>query len=86
MKWTEICSADEKTLPPLGQRVVVYIPDTDLFEGPGHLGPVCQFMMDRYRCQAVDNNLVPYAWKCENGGNAFGQEVTYWRPLEKDPK
>jgi hypothetical protein len=86
MKWVKIYSADETTLPPLGVRVIVYIPDTNLFNGSGHLVPVCQFMMERYRRSADDNNLVPYAWTCENSGNAFGQEVTYWRYLEADPK
>ena len=71
-------------LPALYTRVLVWIPNTNLFNWDGE--PVCAFLMEREPDRVFGNNEVPYSWKCENSGNAFGQEVSHWAEFNPPDK
>jgi hypothetical protein len=81
--WVKITD-DEATLPPLWKRVIIFVPNTNLFMGWPQV-PVMQFMAERAPAAIDGNNLRPYQWVAENSGNWFGQDVTHWVDLAEDP-
>jgi hypothetical protein len=71
-------------LPSFGKRVLCWVGDTNLF-GRGLDDPHHTFLYERFPISPgcdLGNNTVPYAWHCENGGNEFGQKVSYWAEIE----
>lgn len=94
MQWILV----EERLPENGVRVLIYTPNTNLY-GPAN-APVHVFAMRLCKGKTLKevvaqsvictgdewgNNRRPYCWLCENGGHAWGQDVSHWMPLPEPP-
>lgn len=76
MKWIK-CS---DRLPPMHKRVLIWTADSYLRDWGGTW--VRCYAMSREPEPVFGNHILPYSYRCENGGMEFGHNVTHWAEIE----
>ena len=81
MKWTA-CSVE---LPPIGVRVLCWVPDSNLFGDCREMVHIFlyrrELLPDPVFCDN-GNHRLPFQYVCENRGWEFGHKVTHWAFVE----